>query len=198
MDPIIQIIITVIGSGAIFSFLQFLITRHDNKADKVEELYKKIDEGLTKQESITDEIQKSLQLELKEGLAERELTGKQRYEEHQQAIKKLNEIISQLTKNDTEQSQYIKYIGDELMGLAHDKLVYLTDRFQARGAITLKEKATLEAIYKPYHEGLGGNGDGKTGYEYAMQLPVVTDAKAAEMDRKLKFNKYNREEQIED
>ena len=77
-------------------------------------------------------------------------------------------------------------MGDELMGLAHDKLVFLTDKFQKRGAITLKEKATLNSIYEPYSKGLHGNGDGKTGYEYAMQLPVVTDKEAEIMDKERK------------
>ena len=180
-----QIIIAVIGSGAIFSFIQFLIQRRDNKANKIDQLCKKIDEDMKAQSEESKQRYRILQKELKDGLDERENTGKERFLQHQEAIQKLNEAIFQLTKNDTEQNQRLKYIGDELMGLAHDKLVYLTDHYQARGAITLKERATLEAIYKPYHEGLGGNGDGEQGYKYAIQLPVVTDSKAIEIDKKL-------------
>jgi hypothetical protein len=180
-----QIIIAVIGSGAIFSFIQFLIQRRDNKSSKIDELCKKIDEDIKTQSEESKQRYSILQRKIKEGLDERENTGKERFLQHQEAIQKLNEVIFQLTKNDTEQNQRLKYIGDELMGLAHDKLVNLTDHYQARGAITLKERATLEAIYKPYHEGLGGNGDGEQGYKYAIQLPVVTDSKAAEMDKEL-------------
>lgn len=171
IQPVLTFVGVIIGSGLI----QFLITRKDNKKNKIDELCEKIDKGLIEQ-----------QVEFKQGLDEREATGKERYLEHREAIQKLNEAIFQLTKNDTEQHQYMKYIGEELMGLAHDRLVSLTDAYQIRGAITLKEKATLEAIFKPYHEGLGGNGDGEQGYKYAMALPVVTDAKAREMDEKLK------------
>ena len=185
-----QIIIAVIGSGALFSFIQFLIQRRDNKTDKIDKLYKKIDEELKCQNEICESKYKEMQNELKQGLEDRENTGKERFSQHQEAIQKLNEAILQLTKNDTEQNQYLKYIGEELMGLAHDKLVSLTDHYQARGAITLKEKATLEAIYKPYHEGLGGNGDGEQGYKYAMELPVVTNGEARELDDRIKFNSY--------
>ena len=185
-----QIIIAVIGSGALFSFIQFLIQRKDNKNDKIDKLYKDLTEKIDHQNKIFQERDNALQKEIKEGLDERERTGKERFSYHQEAIQKLNEAIFQLTKNDTEQSQYLKYIGEELMGLAHDKLVSLTDYYQARGAITLKERATLEAIYEPYHKGLGGNGDGKAGYEYAMQLPVVSNSEAKELDDKIRFNTY--------
>lgn len=186
MTPTLQILITIIGSGALFSFLQFLITRHDNKADKIEELYKKIDEGLTKQESITDGIQKSLQTEIKEGLDEREHIGKARYLEHKEQIQKLNEAIFQLTKNDTEQSVYIKNIGESLIGLSHDKIISLSDRFLERGSITLKEKATLQSLYDPYRK-LGGNGDCAVAFNAINELPIITEEKAKEIDKKNKI-----------
>ena len=185
-EDLTKIIIAIIGSGAFFSFIQFLIQRKDNKKKKIDELCKKVDEGLVKQTEISEKRYDFLKAEITKGLDEREQTGRERYLTHQESIQKLNEAIFQLTKNDTEQSQYIRYVGEELMGLAHDRLVYLTDKYQRRGAITLKEKATLEAIFKPYHEGLGGNGDGQQGYEFCKSLPVVTDDKALEMDRALK------------
>lgn len=164
LQTILTFVGVIIGSGLI----QFLITRKDDKNNQFEQIRQ----------------------ELKDGLEEREETGKTRFEKHEEAVQKLEEAILQLTKNDTEQSRYMKCIGDELMGLAHDKLVSLTDYYQERGAITLKEKATLDAIYEPYHDGLGGNGDGEQGYNYAMQLPVVTDSKAREMDIALQKKKY--------
>ena len=186
MEDFVKIVIAVIGSGAFFTFLQFLITRRDNKKNKIDELCKKIDKELENQQSSVNERYETLQKEIRQGLDERENKGKERYLTHQESIQKLNEAIFQLTKNDTEQSKYMKYVGEELMGLAHDRLVHLTDHYQRRGYITLKEKATLEAIFKPYHEGLGGNGDGEQGYRYAMSLPVVTDIQAHEMDTKIK------------
>jgi hypothetical protein len=160
----LSVLMAILGYGGFFAFLQFLITKKFERKDKLVELQK----------------------EFQKGLEEREETGRKRYEEHKESIEKLNEAIMQLVRNDNENNKYMHYVGDELMGLAHDKLVYLTDRFQRRGAITLKEKNTLQTIYEPYHDGLGGNGDGKTGYEYAMQLPVVTDEAAAVMDADLR------------
>lgn len=159
-----QIIITLIGliiSGGLFSFIQFLINRKDSKNDK----FKTFEDMINK------------------GLDEREKVGLARYEEHKENIKKLNDAIVQLTENDTEICQYMQYVGAELMGLAHDRLVYLTDKIAKRNAITLKEKATLDAIYKPYHDGLGGNGDGQMGYEHCMNLSVIPDSLAEELDK---------------
>ena len=164
----LQLIITLIGVILGSGLIQFFVNRKDSKQEQL----------------------KQIQKELKDGLDEREATGKSRYLEHKEAIQKLEEVIFQLTKNDTEQSKYMRYIGEELMGLAHDKLVSLTDHYQERGSITLKEKATLEAIYKPYHDGLGGNGDGKIGYEFAMKLPIVTDSQAREIDLEIEKKKY--------
>ena len=41
-------------------------------------------------------------------------------------------------------------------------------------------------FHAPYHDGLGGNSDGEGYYTYCMNLPVVTDEEAMEMDRKNK------------
>ena len=46
-----------------------------------------------------------------------------------------------------------------LIGLAHDRILSLTDALVKRGNITLKEKRNLEYLYKPYKdemECLGG------------------------------------------
>ena len=157
-----QLVVTFLGMIFGSGFIQFLIIRKDNKNEKMKETQKKVEEKIKENEKLSS----------------------QRYLEHKEAIEKMNEAIIQLTKNDTDQTKYLKYVGDEIVGLAHDKLVCLGDKYQERGAITLKEKATLEAIYKPYHEGLGGNGDGQTSYEYCMKLPIVTNEKAKEMDNK--------------
>ena len=159
MEAIIQTIITVIFSGAFFTFLQFMITRRDNRNDEI----------------------KNLREDMKKGLDERELTGKERYLEHRESIQKLNEAIIKLTENDTQMGKYMKSVGDGIVGLGHDKLVYLTDRYIMRGKITYEEQATLTAIYKPYAE-LGGNGVGKQGYDACMRLPTCTREEAFELD----------------
>lgn len=76
-----------------------------------------------------------------------------------------------------------------LLGLGHDKIVYLTDKYVRRGAISLKEKRNLEFLYKPYAE-LGGNGDCKVGYDACQHLPVVSDDDAQHMDIETKRRDY--------
>lgn len=63
-----------------------------------------------------------------------------------------------------------------LIGLAHDRILSLTDALVKRGNITLKEKRNLEYLYKPYKEA-GGNGDCKIGYEACQKLEVIPDEK---------------------
>ena len=110
--------IVIASIAPLFVFIEFLISRKDDKERK-------------KDRRITELQEKN--------------------EKQEETIETLKEAILQLTKNDTEQNQYMRYIGDELMGLAHDKLVVLTDHYQLRGCITLKEKATLEAIFFFFH-----------------------------------------------
>lgn len=68
-----------------------------------------------------------------------------------------------------------------LVGLGHDRIMSLTDRYVRRGTITLKEKRNLEFLYRPYAD-MGGNGDCKIGYDACQHLPVVSDEEAEEAD----------------
>jgi hypothetical protein len=77
-----------------------------------------------------------------------------------------------------------------LLGLAHDRILFLTKHIIERGAITAKEKTNLRYLYLPY-EGLGGNGDCKTGYEVCDSLPVVSEKEAADMDLDRKRKEYS-------
>lgn len=165
-ETTIRIILAVLGSNALFTFIQFMISRHDAKDDK----FKKLGEEIT------------------EKFQEREEREIEAIKNHEQYIEILNKTITQLAKNHEEMQQYMYSIGEELTGLTHDTLVRLTDKYQRRGGITLKEKATLNAIYIPYHDGLHGNGDGKTGYEYAMNLPVLSEEEARARDNKIKYD----------
>ena len=75
MDQSLQIVLTILGSGALFSFIQFLIQRKDTKEDKnidkkFEEVNKRIDDGL-------EECDK---------------TGLQRYEEDRKSIQEIMEL----------------------------------------------------------------------------------------------------------
>lgn len=71
-----------------------------------------------------------------------------------------------------------------LIGLGHDRIMSLTDRYVRRGIITLKEKRNLEFLYRPYSD-MGGNGDCKIGYDACQSLPVVSDEEAEAADMEL-------------
>ena len=120
-----QILVAIIGSNALFTFVQFLITRHDNAKNAL--------------------------------------------------------------------SQHEKAQNDMLIGLGHDKLLYLTDKFVQRGGITLKERRNLDYLYKPYYAA-GGNGDCQIGYEACEKLPTLSDEEAATLERKMKRREYGIEE----
>lgn len=120
-----QILVAIIGSNALFTFVQFLITRHDNAKNAL--------------------------------------------------------------------SQHEKSQNDMLIGLGHDKLLYLTDKFVQRGGITLRERRNLDYLYKPYHAA-GGNGDCQIGYEACEKLPTLSDEEAATLERKMKRREYGIEE----
>lgn len=116
-----QVIITIIGSNALFAFVQFLINRHDRVKEK--------------------------------------------------------------------QSNETRGMRNMILGLGHDKLLYLTDKFAERGGITQKERRNLKYLYDPYI-GLGGNGDCQIGYETCEKLPTLTDEEAAELDGRIKRREY--------
>ena len=168
MDNLLQIILAVIGSNALFAFITFLIKRKDDKDDRFKELDNKIENGLE----------------------EREEVSKERYEEHQEAIKELREVVIKLSEDAEERKHLTQCMASSLMALSHDKLVHLGKTYQRRGAITLAELNNLKLIYTPYHDGLGGNSDGEGYFEYCKHLPIVTEEEAIEMDNK------NRQEQF--
>ena len=116
-----QVIVTIIGSNALFAFVQFLINRHDRKKEK--------------------------------------------------------------------QSNETRGMRNMILGLGHDKLLYLTDKFAERGGITQKERRNLKYLYDPYI-GLGGNGDCQIGYETCEKLPTLTDEEAAELEGRIKRREY--------
>ena len=204
--------LTVILSSGI---IQFFINRKDKqkedaKVDHDEEIKKEMKDHLTNVNDkwkidYCDKNAKAiadLAQEVRDGLAEREAKGLQRYEEHHLTIEKmsvqhqkdfiaLKEAIQKLTDNDTRITESLQKIAEKqddvasgIMGLSHDKLVFMTDKITERGAITLKEQATLTSIYEPYVK-LNGNGDAKAGFKHVMGLRVVSDEEAKKLDAEL-------------
>ena len=192
----VSIVIAIIGALLGTGFLQFLITRADKKKERAEDkeennLENKLKQHLTNVNNqwkidycdVNAKAIKELSEEVRQGLEEREAKGAERYQEHKEAIEELREAMISLTKNTDEVAKLGKYMGQSLMALTHDKLIYLGKQYQKRGAITLAEKNNLKLLYTPYHDGLGGNSDGEGYYTYCRNLPIVTDEEAMEMDK---------------
>lgn len=58
-----------------------------------------------------------------------------------------------------------------LLGLAHDRIYDLCERYIARGDISTSEYDNLMYIYRPYHK-CGGNGTGDKLIEQVDRLPM--------------------------
>lgn len=197
-----ELILIVAGGGtvaALLKFIEYLIShrthkreREEDKIENVDNLRKELKQHLIdvnadwKEKYCDRNAQQieDLRREVHEGLAERERKGLERYEEHRESIEELRKAMIKLSESTEETRKLGTYMGQSLLGLTHDKLVYLGKTYQKRGAITLSEKNNLTLLFTPYHDGLGGNSDGEGYYTYCMNLPVVTDEEAAEMDKK--------------
>ena len=162
MSETLKTLLTVLLSGGFLTFLQFLINRYDSKHNKFKEL----------------------QDEFRKGLTDRENTGKERYDEHKEAIEELRKAMLTLSTSAQETQKLTSAMSELVVGLGQDKIVYLTDKYRNRGGITLKEKAGLESIYIPYHDKLKGNGYGKIGFDYCMkELPIISEEEAIQRDK---------------
>lgn len=89
---------------------------------------------------------------------------------------------------------YIQRIRDKkddkaalLIGLAHDRIIYLGMRYVERGYITQDEYENLnDYLYKPYKQ-LGGNGSGARVMQEVNKLPI---RKASYVERS-DYNAHN-------
>lgn len=168
-------ILLVIAGGSLITaflkFIEFVIERFIHKKERKEDKAENIDD-LRKE--IKDHIEDTNR-EWKETLCDK----------NSALIEELRTAVLKLTEDSNERAKFEKYVGESLMALTHDKLVHLGKAYQKRGAITVAEQSNLTLLYRPYHDGLGGNHDGETWYNYCMnELPIVTEEKALEMDKK--------------
>lgn len=167
IDLTVKIIIAILSSNALFTFVTVLIQRKDKKNDKIKE--------------IEEDVKRKFQ--------ERDEYNKERDKKHDDDVEELRRAVIALTEDSIGKHELEKYMASSLMALSHDKLVNLGKSYQRRGAITLAEKNNIKLIYNPYHN-LGGNSDGEGWFDYCMHLPVITEEEAIEMDNK------NRQEQL--
>jgi len=78
---------------------------------------------------------------------------------------------SQQTKN-KEESELEHAKTELLVGLAHDRILYLGESYIERGWITVQEYENLhDYLYKPY-AACGGNGTAKVVIDKVKQLPI--------------------------
>jgi len=187
---VVQIILTVIGSGALFSFFQFLIQRRDKKEEDTtqKQLIK------LKNEIMTDVYEREKNNQIRSEISQKaiqELTDLQ-----ERSFNQLIETIDQLKESDRRITKDIERIANgqdnmnkALVGMIHDQIVSTTDLISRRGAITLKEKTSLQNIYVPYRN-MGGNSDAKTGYEYVMTLSVIPEEEAIQRDKEEKARQF--------
>lgn len=197
-----ELVLIMAGGGtvaALLKFFEFLIQHFSHKKERAEEkeendIRKELKDHLTNvnakwKEDYCDVNARAiadLAKEVREGLADREAKGAERYQEHKESIEELRKAMIALAENTEETKKLGKHMSESLMALSHDKLIYLGKTYQRRGAITLAEQNNLKLLYTPYHDGLGGNSDGEGYYNYCMNLPVVTDEEAALLDQKNK------------
>lgn len=187
-----DLLLVLFGGGfcvGLLKFIEFLIKRRDEKQLHQEERADK-----------KDDTYAALRKEFKEGLDEREATGKWRFEENSAKIDKLFDVSNDLkdnvlllTTNISQMQEYNVNVGDAMKGIIHDRIVHNVDGFIERNGITNEEISTLKSMYYPYKK-LGGNGDVETAFETATKLPPITKEEAIKRDAEIKRSKLNGKE----
>ena len=185
MNETAKFILTVVGSGAFLTFLQFLISRFDKKHDRIGDLEKRLDEELD----------------------DRDKTGKARYDEyhasieemninHQKDFQELQKAINQLVQNDIKFTESIEkmvqkqeIIASANVGMVHNTIIQFTEPIICRKAVTYEELANLDSLYVPYSK-LGGNGECKRRYEDVNKLIKISRDEADKRDREIETSKY--------
>lgn len=80
-------------------------------------------------------------------------------------------VIFLIQRNDQKKGNIGKQ-GKMLLGLAHDRIMYLGEHYIEQGYITSQELDDFNRyLYEPYSE-LGGNGTGKTIWQRVNTLPI--------------------------
>nr|DAO15479.1 MAG TPA: holin protein [Caudoviricetes sp.] len=143
-------VLTAFLTGGVLSFIQFLISRKDTKDDKLKELEALIETNVKE----TREI------------------GRKRFELHAETLKKLEACLDQLKENDTNQTEFLQRQAASLVGIGHDRILFLGNEYIKRGYITHDEYENLyDYLYIPYKK-LGGNGTAEKVMREVDKLPL--------------------------
>ncbi len=178
MSETIKTIITVVGSGAFLTFLQFLITRSDNKHNK----FKVLEDEIVKVLNTCEETSKSRYDKHETAINELHFQQQQDYKALKKAI---NDISDGMNKLVTTQD----VISAINVGIVHNKIIEFTNPIIERNAVTYEELATLDSLYCPYAK-LGGNGECKRRYEDVNKLAKITKERAIKKDKELEIKRF--------
>ena len=201
-------LLVLAGGGAVaalLKFIEYLIEHKTHIKERAEDRKEKKKEQGKKE---LEDLREDLRNEFKEGLKQREETGKERFDINSKAIdentRQINELLSisnqlkdnsnqlkdnviLLTQNISQIQDYNINVGKAINGIIHDRIVHNVDAFVERNGITSEEISTLKSMYYPYKK-LGGNGDVETAFEIAIKLPPITKEEAVKRDLAIKRN----------
>jgi len=178
MNEIAKTVLAFLCSGTLLTFVQFLITRRDNKKDKIKVLEQKIIDVL-------DTCEK---------------TSKTRYDEHEAAIKELDFQRQKDYKALREALNQLSPVLDKIVttqdvisainvGIVHNMIIEFSTPIIEREAVTYEELATLDSLYVPYSK-LGGNGECKRRYEDINKLTKISKERAIKKDKELEAKRF--------
>ena len=95
----------------------------------------------------------------------------------EQDEKRIRTIIQEEIKPIAEEVSLEKRKLDAIRLNYKTKLITACEIYLERGYITTKEFTTLTELWKTYHEGFGGNGQGEDFYNRTCKLPIHEDDK---------------------
>lgn len=178
MSEELKTILTVLCSGAFLTFLQFLITRSDNKKDKIKVLEAKIIDVL----DTCEKTSKTRYDEHETAISELHIQQQQDYQALKKAINELSGCVKKLVTT----QDVISAIN---VGIVHNMIIEFTNPIIERDGVTYEELATLDSLYVPYSK-LGGNGECKRRYEDVNKLTKITKERAIKKDKELEAKRY--------
>ena len=178
MNETLKLILTILGSGTFLTFLQFLITRKDNKQDKIKTLENQIIDVL----NTCEETSKSRYDKHETAISELHIQQQRDYQALKNAINDISDSVKKLVTT----QDVISAIN---VGMVHNMIIDFTNPIIERNAVTYEELATLDSLYIPYNK-LGGNGECKRRYEDVNKLTKITKERAIKKDKELEAKRY--------
>ena len=178
---IVTIIAALIaGMGGGFTFLQFMIKRKDDKAEK------------DVNKAITDAVaaaKMEIYAELNKVSAERSAEGAERFNTHAKSLVEVNHQIDENTKQIGELTEISKSVLESMESLSkvvkasaesqrnanYDRILFVGKQVIKARQITLSEKTNIKQLYESYKELQGPDPYIDTVYEECMRLTPVPD-----------------------